>query len=156
MSYLIDITLDDAALPKPTPEVEQERRVAIHDILEENKFALSHDDAPDGPFKLKMGLEEKRLAFNVTDQDDNLIQNYLFSITPLSQVIKDYFEIVESYFKAVTSLPPAQIEAIDMGRRGIRNEGAEQLKDRLSGKIEIDQDTSRRLFTLICALHFKG
>ena len=156
MSYLIDITLDDAALPEPTPEVAQERRVAIFDLLEDNSFALSNDGAPAGPFKLLLGLEERKLAFHVSDKDGTPIQSVLLSVSPLSQVIKDYFEIVESYFKAVTSLPPGQIEAIDMGRRGIHNEGAEQLRERLSGKIEIDKLTAKRLFTLICALHFKG
>ena len=156
MSYLIDIVLDDEKLPKPTAEVEHERRVAIHDLLEENEFSLAQSDAPSGPYKLKLGLEEKRLAFHISNTSDELVQSYLFSLSPLAQVIKDYFEIVESYFKAVTSMPPAQIEAIDMGRRGIHNEGAEQLRDRLSGKIEIDTMTARRLFTLICALHFKG
>ncbi|MEM7241783.1 MAG: UPF0262 family protein [Pseudomonadota bacterium] len=156
MSFLIDIKLDDAALPEPTPEVAQERRVAIFDLLEENSFQLAGDAAPQGPYKLLLGLEERRLVFHIADQEDAHIQSFLLSVSPLAQVIKDYFEIVESYFKAVTSLPPAQIEAIDMGRRGIHNEGAEQLRERLEGKIEIDHLTAKRLFTLICALHFKG
>ena len=156
MSYLIDIKLDDKALPEPTPEVAQERRVAIFDLLEENSFKLSSDHAPAGPFKLLLGLEERRLVFHISDQEDTHIQSFLLSVSPLAQVIKDYFEIVESYFKAVTSLPPAQIEAIDMGRRGIHIEGAEQLRERLEGKIIVDQLTAKRLFTLICALHFKG
>lgn len=156
MSFLIDITLDDRALPEPTPEVAQERRVAIFDLLEENSFVILRDDAPDGPYKLLLGIQDRRLVFDVSTSDDAPAAQFHLSLSPLKQVIKDYFEIVESYFKAVTSLPPAQIEAIDMGRRGIHNEGASQLIERLDGKIEIDDLTARRLFTLICALHFGG
>ena len=156
MPYLIDITLDDSGLPTPTPEIAQERRVAIFDILEENEFSVVKDGASEGPYKLVLGIEENRLVFNISSQEDEAVAQFHFSLSPLRQVIKDYFQIVESYFKAVTTLPPAQIEAIDMGRRGIHNEGSEQLRDRLSGKIETDNQTARRLFTLICALHFRG
>lgn len=156
MSYLIDITLDDSALPEPTPEIAQERRVAIFDLLQENEFKVVKDGAPDGPYKLKLGMQERRLVFTITTEHDEPAGQFLLSLSPLKQVIKDYFAICESYFKAVTSMPPAQIEAIDMGRRGIHDEGSEQLRERLDGKIETDKMTARRLFTLICALHFGG
>lgn len=155
-SYLIDITLNDAGLPPPTAETEQERRVAIFDLLEENSFTLSADAMPDGPYKLTLAIVDRRLAFQITTQDDQPATEFHLSLSPMRQVIKDYFAIVESYFNAVTSMPPAQIEAIDMGRRGIHDEGASQLQDRLEGKIEVDKMTARRLFTLICVLQFKG
>lgn len=155
-SILIDITLDDAGLPPPTAEIEQERRVAIFDILEDNTFTLPSESAPEGPYKLTLSIPERRLIFQITTQDGTSAGEFHLSLSPMRQVVKDYFEICESYFKAVTSLPPAQIEAIDMGRRGIHNEGASQLQERLAGKIETDDLTARRLFTLICVLHFKG
>ncbi|GLQ36131.1 UPF0262 protein [Amylibacter marinus] len=156
MSFLTDLTLDDRGLPEPTPEIAQERRIAIFDLLEENSFEIIKEGAPDGPYKLTLGINDRRLVFDISATNDAPVAQFLISLSPLRQVIKDYFQIVESYFKAVSTLPPAQIEAIDMGRRGIHNEGAEQLRERLSGKIEIDEQTARRLFTLICALHFRG
>jgi uncharacterized protein (UPF0262 family) len=156
MSYLVDITLDDSALPEPTPEIAQERRVAIFDLLQENEFSVVKDGAPEGPYKLKLGMQDRRLVFDITTENDEPAGQFMLSLSPLKQVIKDYFAICESYFKAVTSMPPAQIEAIDMGRRGIHDEGSEQLRERLEGKIETDKMTARRLFTLICALHFGG
>ncbi|PIB24125.1 hypothetical protein BFP76_02475 [Amylibacter kogurei] len=155
-SFLIDITLDDAGLPPPTAETEQERRVAIYDLLEDNQFTLTIDDAPKGPYKLVLGIVERRLVFRITTKDDKPASEFHLSLSPMRQVIRDYFDICESYFNAVTSLPPAQIEAIDMGRRGIHNEGASQLQERLDGKIAVDDMTARRLFTLICVLQFKG
>ena len=156
MSYLIDITLDDSALPEPTPEIAQERRVAIFDLLQDNEFSLVRDGAPEGPYKLILGMQDRRVVFTITTENDEPAGQFMLSLSPLKQVIKDYFAICESYFKAVTSMPPAQIEAIDMGRRGIHDEGSEQLRERLEGKIETDKMTARRLFTLICALHFGG
>lgn len=156
MSYLIDITLDDSALPEPTPEIAQERRVAIFDLLQDNEFSVVRDGAPEGPYVLILGMQDRRLVFTITTENDEPAGQFMLSLSPLKQVIKDYFAICESYFKAVTSMPPAQIEAIDMGRRGIHDEGSEQLRERLEGKIETDKMTARRLFTLICALHFGG
>lgn len=155
-SILVDIVLDDAGLPPPTPDIAQERRVAIYDTLEENSFGLASDDAPEGPYKLILAVKERKLVFQISTEDGEPAGEFHLSLSPLRQVIKDYFEICESYFKAVTSLPPSQIEAIDMGRRGIHNEGASQLQERLEGKIVTDDLTARRLFTLICVLHFKG
>jgi uncharacterized protein (UPF0262 family) len=156
MSYLVDITLDDSALPEPTPEIAQERRVAIFDLLQENEFTVTREGAPEGPYKLLLGMQDRRLVFTITTENDEPAGQFMLSLSPLKQVIKDYFAICESYFKAVTSMPPAQIEAIDMGRRGIHDEGSVQLQERLEGKVETDKMTARRLFTLICALHFGG
>jgi len=151
---LIEIRIDDAGLPTPTPEIEQERKVAIFDLLEDNTFAIPREDAPEGPYKLLLAIRERRLVFDITTENDDPAGEFHLSLTPFRQVVKDYFQICESYFDAVKRLPPSQIEAIDMGRRGIHNEGARVLQERLEGKAEVDIDTSRRLFTLICVLHF--
>ncbi|MEM1150602.1 MAG: UPF0262 family protein [Pseudomonadota bacterium] len=159
MARIIHIALDDANLPPPTPEIEQERKVAIFDLLENNSFALpAREDRPDapGPFKLALSIREKRLVFDVRSEADEPVAQFLLSLGPFRQVVKDYFSICESYFEAVKTMPPSQIETIDMARRGIHNEGANVLKERLDGKAEVDHDTARRLFTLICVLHFGG
>jgi uncharacterized protein (UPF0262 family) len=156
---LVSVTLDDSGLPPPTPEVEQERRVALYDLLEENRFALPGRDgaeAPAGPFRLHLSVRDGRLSFEVADEAGAALAAFVLSLSPFRQVIKDYFAICASYFDAVKRLPAAQIEAIDMGRRGIHNEGSTLLMERLKGKVETDFDTARRLFTLICVLHFKG
>ena len=158
-SKLAAIDLDDSGLPPPTPEVEQERRVAIFDLLESNQFGLPGRDgqaAPAGPYHLHLSIRERRLVFDVSTETGDKAAEFHLSLTPFRQVIKDYFQICESYFDAVKRLPPSQIEAIDMGRRGIHNEGSRILMERLEGKVETDMETSRRLFTLICVLHFKG
>lgn len=159
MSRIIEIDLDDAALPPPTPEVEQERKVAMFDLLEDNHFDLPKRDdrpVPDGPYKLGLSIKEKRLVFDVTTEKDDPAGEFHLSLGPFRQVVKDYFQICESYFDAVKTLPPTQIETIDMARRGIHNEGARVLQERLDGKADVDTDTARRLFTLICVLHFGG
>ncbi len=156
---LIEIDLDDSGLPAPTPEIEQERRVAIFDLLEENKFAIvprEGQEVPPGPYKLKLSIVERRLVFDLYTQSDEKAGEFHLSLSPFRQVIKDYFQICESYFDAVKRLPPSQIEAIDMGRRGIHNEGSNVVLERLEGKVITDKLTARRLFTLICVLHFKG
>jgi len=155
MNHLIEINLDDAGLAAPTPEVDQERKVAIFDLLEDNAFALEKSQAP-GPYKLDLAVRDRRLVFDVKTKSDDPAGEFHLSLSPFRQIIRDYFAICESYFDAVKTLPPSQIEAIDMGRRGVHNEGARVLKERLEGKVEIDEATSRRLFTLICVLHFKG
>ncbi|MCV2891298.1 UPF0262 family protein [Ruegeria aquimaris] len=159
MSRISHIELDDSNLPPPTPEIEQERKVAIYDLLEENSFALPvrEDRAvPDGPYRVNLSIRDKRLVFDIQTEDEEKAAEFHLSLGPFRQVVKDYFQICESYFNAVKTLPPSQIETIDMARRGIHNEGSRVLQERLEGKAEIDTDTARRLFTLICVLHFGG
>ena len=159
MSKIIHIDLDDRNLPPPTPEIDQERKVAMFDLLENNSFSMpARDDreVPPGPYKLALSIKERRLVFDLTQENDEPAGAFLLSLGPFRQVVKDYFQICESYFDAVKTLPPSQIETIDMARRGIHNEGARVLQERLEGKADIDNDTARRLFTLICVLHFGG
>ncbi len=159
MAKIIHIELDDAGLPAPTPEIEQERKVAIFDLLEDNSFTLpGREDraAPPGPYRLGLAIREKRLVFEVMSEDSEPAAEFHLSLGPFRQVVKDYFQICESYFDAVKTQAPSQIETIDMARRGIHNEGARVLQERLEGKAEVDTDTARRLFTLICVLHFGG
>ncbi|MEM9032539.1 MAG: UPF0262 family protein [Pseudomonadota bacterium] len=156
MTRIVHIDLDDSALPPPTPEVEQERKVAIFDLLESNSFALPAEGAPEGPFRLLLAIREKRLVFDISTEAEERAIEFHLSLGPFRQVVKDYFQICESYFDAVKRLPPSQIEAIDMARRGIHDEGARVLMERLDGKAALDHDTARRLFTLICVLHFGG
>lgn len=154
MSTLIHIEIDDAGLPTPTPEIEQERKVAIFDLLEDNSFTVPRNGVPDGPYRLGLAIRERRLVFDVQTEEEQPAAEFHLSLGPFRQVVKDYFQICESYFDAVKTLPPSQIEAIDMARRGIHNEGARVLQERLEGKADVDIDTARRLFTLICVLHF--
>ncbi|SMY08017.1 UPF0262 family protein [Flavimaricola marinus] len=159
MTHISAITLDDTNLPPPTPEIEQERKVAMFDLLEENSFVLPGREgrpAPTGPFALSLAIREKRLVFDISDAKGGPAATFHLSLGPFRQVVKDYFQICASYFDAVKTLPPSQIETIDMARRGIHNEGARVLQERLEGKAEVDTDTARRLFTLICVLHFGG
>ena len=159
MSYLSDIKLDDQNLPSPTAEIEQERKVAIFDLLEKNTFKLPEKATKGivkGPYKLNLAIKDKRLVFDLSAAADDKVAEFHLSLSPFRQVVKDYWSICESYYDAVKNLPPGQIETIDMARRGIHNEGARILLERLEGKAEIDYDTSRRLFTLICVLHFGG
>lgn len=158
MTRICQIEIDDTGLPAPTPEIEQERKVAIFDLLEDNTFALPprNGAALDGPFRLALAIKDRRLVFDLSSDPGEKVAEFHLSLGPFRQVVKDYFQICESYFDAVKRLPPAQIEAIDMARRGIHNEGARVLQERLEGKAELDIDTARRLFTLICVLHFGG
>ena len=159
MTHLIHIDIEDQELAIPTPEIAQERKVAIFDLLEENSFSLpvrSGLKLLKGPYKLILGIREGRLAFDVRTSSNEPATLVALSLTPLRPVIKDYSQICEAYYDAVKTLPPAQIEAIDMGRRGIHDEGGRLLQERLENKIILDKLTARRLFTLICVLHFKG
>ena len=157
MPSISHIALDDANLPPPTPEIEQERKVAMFDLLEQNTFVLPTRDGREmlaGPYHVGLSIREKRLVFDVTTEAAEKAAEFHLSLGPFRQVVKDYFQICESYFDAVKNMPPSQIETIDMARRGIHNEGSRVLQERLEGKAEIDTDTARRLFTLICVLHF--
>jgi uncharacterized protein (UPF0262 family) len=151
---LIDIVLDSKSLARAAPDIEHERKVAIFDLLEDNRFAPIGND--NGPYTLMLAIVENRLMFDIRDANEDQCSTLLLSLTPFRKIVRDYFLICESYFEAIKTAPPSRIEAIDMGRRGIHNEGSELLRARLDGKIDVDFDTARRLFTLICALHWKG
>lgn len=151
---LIDVELDES-IGRSTPDVEHERAVAIFDLIEENSFRPVGDEGQ-GPYRLKLSLAESRLVFAVSREDGSSVVTHILSLTPFRRIVKDYYLICESYYEAIRSSTPSQIEAIDMGRRGLHNEGSQTLLDRLSGKIDIDFDTARRLFTLVCVLHWRG
>lgn len=151
---LIDVVLDET-IGKSTPDVEHERAVAIFDLIEENSFKPVGDEKG-GPYKLKLSLVESRLVFAISRADESAVVTHILSLTPFRRIVKDYFLICESYYEAIRSSTPSQIEAIDMGRRGLHNEGSQTLMNRLDGKIEVDFDTARRLFTLVCVLHWRG
>ena len=152
---IVALELDERTVLRRSPEIEHERAVAIYDILEENRFApLGHEG---GPYNLKLGIEDRqRLVLDIHTESGDPVERVSLSVTPFRRIVKDYFHICESYFDAIKKLSPSQIETIDMARRGIHNEGARILQERLEGKADIDIDTARRLFTLICVLHFGG
>lgn len=150
---LCDVVLDET-IGRATPDVEHERAVAIFDLIEENVFEpVGHSG---GPYRLKLSLLDSKLIFAISTQEDAPVATHILSLTPFRRIVKDYFLICESYYQAIRSATPSQIEAIDMGRRGIHNDGSQTLMDRLSGKIRLDFDTARRLFTLVCVLYWRG
>ena len=150
---LFDVVLDES-IGRSTPDVEHERAVAIFDLIEENVFEpIGHSG---GPYKLDISLVDAKLVFQIFTQDGEGVATHILSLTTFRRIIKDYFLICESYYEAIRSSTPSQIEAIDMGRRGIHNDGSQTLMDRLSGKIKVDFDTARRLFTLVCVLYWRG
>jgi|KBSSwiStaDraftv2_1062776.scaffolds.fasta_scaffold113483_3 uncharacterized protein (UPF0262 family) len=149
---LQSVEIDDDSLAAASRDQEQERQIAIFDLLEENFFAP--DGALGGPYGLKLGVVENRLVLDVSGPDYE--RRHILSLSPLRGLIKDYFMICESYYQAIRNSTPQQIEVLDMGRRGLHNEASNVLRARLKGKIETDLDTARRLFTLICALHWRG
>ncbi|MDE2647238.1 MAG: UPF0262 family protein [Paracoccaceae bacterium] len=153
MSYLIEIKLDTKDPNKATPEIIQEREVAIFDLLEKNIFVIPKESNFVGPYRLNLRIFERRLVFEVFSSGRDRIVEFQLSLVPFQQVVKDYFKICKSYLEAVKRLSPSKIETIDMARRGIHGEGARVLQERLKGKVELDDDTARRLFTLICVLH---
>jgi uncharacterized protein (UPF0262 family) len=151
---LIAVTLDQTSIECGNADQEHERAIAIYDLIEDNSFGLPGRDG--GPYRLRIGLLDAKLALNILDEAGEPIIAHILSLSPFRRIFKDYFLICESYFAAIRTASPAQIEAIDMGRRGLHNEGAQLLVERLRGKIECDFDTARRLFTLLTALHWKG
>ena len=151
---LIAVVLDEASIARASADVEHERAVAIYDLLEDNSFAPYDHDS--GPYVLRLGITENRLVFDIRLEDNTPLMAHMLSLTPFRGIVKDYFMICDSYYKAIRTATPSQIEAIDMGRRGLHNEGSELLMERLKEKIDVDFDTARRLFTLICVLHWKG
>ena len=153
-SRLVAITLDETSVGTANANIEHEREVAIFDILDGNSFAL--DGRYDGPYKLHLSIVEDRLALEVGNETEDRLMTHLLSLTPFKRIMKDYFIVCDSYYEAIKSAPPSRIQAIDMGRRGLHDEGSRILLERLAGKVNVDFDTARRLFTLICALHWKG
>jgi uncharacterized protein (UPF0262 family) len=151
---LVALTLDEKSIGRGSPDQEHERAVAIYDILEANHFRIPDADA--GPYWLKLGIVERRLAFEILTQDGTPVMTHLLSLTPFRRIIRDYGIVCDNYYNAIRTASAAQIEAIDMGRRGLHNEAADLLAQRLDGKVKVDFDTARRIFTLIFALHWKG
>jgi uncharacterized protein (UPF0262 family) len=148
------VSLDEESIGRSGPDIEHERAIAIYDLVEKNLFAPAGGHK--GPFKLHIGITGNRLMFDIRKQDDAPVAAHLLSLTPFRRIVKDYFMICDSYYQAIRTATPDKIEAIDMGRRGIHDEGSRTLMERLEGKVLIDFDTARRLFTLITVLHWKG
>jgi uncharacterized protein (UPF0262 family) len=152
---IVNITLDQGTGTRRHPDVEQERAVAMFDLLEENFFAPTGDLT--GPYSVNLRLHDNRLHIEIRNSDDSqTLRTVQLPLVVFRRIVKDYFTVCESYFEAIKTASPSRIEAIDMGRRGLHNEGADLLRERLEGEVEIDENTARRLFTLICVLHFKG
>jgi len=151
---LVEVTLDSGSIGRNSTDVDHEREVAIFDLLERNSFALEGHEG--GPYTLHLSLADNRLVLTVGDANRVPIQHVMLSLSPFRRLVKDYFLMCESYYQAIKTAPPSRIEAIDMGRRGLHDEGSRLLMERLKGKVLIDIPTARRLITLICALHWKG
>ena len=148
------ITLDERTVVRRNADVEHERAVAIFDLIEENRFAPTAGYA--GPFHLTLSLEENRLALDIRDTAEQSLERVVLPMSPFRSIVKDYFLICESYYNAIRTATPSRIEAIDMGRRALHNEGSELLRERLAERVGIDLNTARRLFTLVCVLHIRG
>ena len=148
------ITLDEKTVIRRSADIEHERRGAIYDLLESNSFAPA--GTFEGPYHVLLGMEENRLALDICDVNEAPLTRVLIPLTPFRRIIKDYFTVCESYFQAIKSASPSKIEAIDMGRRGLHNDGSDLLRERLDGKIAVDNETARRLFTLVCILQMRG
>ncbi len=151
---IIEITLDEETLVHTSADIEHERKVAMFDLIEDNHFYPINTSR--GPYRLHLSIMENRLVFDMSTEGCEPVGRVMLSLSPFRRIVKDYFMLCESYFAAIRTASPSQIEAIDMGRRGLHNEGSELLIERLDDKINLDFNTSRRLFTLLCALHFKG
>ncbi|HVY00075.1 MAG TPA: UPF0262 family protein [Pseudorhodoplanes sp.] len=151
---LVAVTLDEESIGRSSPDIEHERAVAIYDLIEENSFRPTNHDG--GPYTLQLSIVEKRLCLDIRLVDGTPVMMHLLSLTPFRRIVKDYFLICDSYYAAIRTATPDRIEAIDMGRRGLHDEGSRVLMERLKEKVEVDFSTARRLFTLICVLHWKG
>ena len=151
---LVAVTLDENSIGRSSSDIEHERAVAIYDLLERNTFMpLGHEG---GPYTLHISVTGNRLVFDIRLEDGKPVMAHLLSLSPLSRIVKDYYLICDSYYQAIRTATPDKIEALDMGRRGLHNEGSTILMERLAGKVDVDLDTARRLFTLICVLHWRG
>ena len=155
---IIDVQLDDRTILWRSADVEQERRIAIFDLIEANHFApqRQHADGYAGPYRIHLSVEEGRLVIGIKREDDTPLETLILAMGRFRRPIRDYFAICDSYYQAIRASTPQQIETVDMARRGVHNEAAELLRERLEGKIDVDFDTARRLFTLICVLHIRG
>jgi uncharacterized protein (UPF0262 family) len=151
---LVAITLDENSIGRSNRDVEHERAVAIYDLLEDNTFAPHDDDG--GPFTLHLSITGSRLVFEIKRENGTPVVAHLLSLSPLRRIVKDYYTVCDSYYAAIRTATPDRIEALDMGRRGLHDEGSNILMERLKRKVDVDFDTARRLFTLICVLHWKG
>jgi uncharacterized protein (UPF0262 family) len=153
---LVEVVIDESAAVRRSPEVAHERRVAIHDLIEQNSFRLL--EGPAGPYRLRLRMEENRLIFEITAGDGTAAEpeRVALPVQPFRRIIKDYFLVCETYYAAIKTAPPSKIEAIDMGRRGLHDEGSVMLGERLAERIAIDHQTARRLFTLLCVLQIRG
>ena len=153
-NFISNIELDEKSVIRRSPQVEHERKVAIFDLLEENSFSLRNGNA--GPYQLKLRIEDNRLIFDLRDGNNQHIFDISLPIRAFRRIVKDYFLICDSYFEAIKTKAPSQIEAIDMARRGLHNEGADLLQERMAEHVDMDKQTARRLFTLICVLHIRA
>ncbi len=151
---LVAVTLDEATIGRSNPDIEHERQVAIYDLLEQNSFQPSWHSG--GPYTLRLSITGNRLAFDIRTEDGEPVVAHLLSLSPLRRIVKDYYTVCDSYYQAIRTATPDKIEALDMGRRAIHNDGSRILMERLKDKVKVDIDTARRLFTLICVLHWKG
>jgi uncharacterized protein (UPF0262 family) len=151
---LVAVTLDENSIGRSGPDIEHERAVAIYDLLESNSFVP--EGQARGPFKLNLSITGNRLMFDIRNANDTPVMAHLLSLSPLRRIVKDYFMICDSYYEAIRTATPDRIEAIDMGRRALHDEGSQLLMERLKNKVTVDFETARRLFTLICVLHWKG
>ncbi|GAB4122402.1 MAG: UPF0262 family protein [Rhodothalassiaceae bacterium] len=154
---LIGVTLDEKSILRWNPDIEHERRVAIHDLLSRNRFepVMPLPGGYEGPFRLHLRVEEGRLVFEIADEENRFLESFRLPMTPFRRIVREYFAICESYFEAIKHATPQQIETIDMGRRGLHNDGSDLLRARLADKVRLDENTARRLFTLICVLHLR-
>lgn len=151
---IIDVTLDEQSFVRRNPDVDHERRVAIFDLLQENRFVLT--GGAEGPFRVHISVRETRLVLEVRSEEERDVDTIVLALTPFRRIIREYFLICESYYNAIKTATPSRIEAIDVGRKGLHDEGAQLLRHHLAAKVDVDEATSRRLFTLLCVLHFKG
>ena len=151
---LVAVTLDESSIGRSGPDIEHERAVAIYDLLEDNTFAPKDDEG--GPFALHLSITGSRLVFDIRRADGAPVIAHLLSLSPLRRIVKDYYTVCDSYYAAIRTATPDRIEALDMARRGLHDEGSNILMERLARKVKLDFDTARRLFTLVCVLHWKG
>jgi len=149
-----EIHLDEQTVVNRSPQVVHERKVAIYDLLENNHFSLIN--GPEGPYILRLSIEENRLAFDVRSTTDQPLKRFVLALTSFRAIVREYLMVCDSYYKAIKTSSPSQIEAIDMGRRGLHNDGSDILQERLQDKVALDHNTARRLFTLVCVLHIRA